>query len=266
MFADLPPSSCATRFTVGAARAATRVPARLEPVNDTMSTPGCAAIASPTVGPSPGTMLNTPAGTPAACIVSAHRMALNGASSDGFSTMVQPAARAGATLQTIWLTGQFHGVIRPHTPIGSRAIRVLPIGRSKAKPSSTSIMVCRCAVPDGACASRENAIGVPISSVIAWANRSSRDSYSASSRRSNATRSARRVPANAGKARCAAATARSTSVAPLSPSVTMTSSVAGFTKSNGVGAAGSTQAPSMYACAAWSMLIAPLGRGRRIPT
>jgi len=30
--------------------------------------------------------------------------------------MVQPAARAGATLQVIWLIGQFHGVIRPHTP------------------------------------------------------------------------------------------------------------------------------------------------------
>jgi hypothetical protein len=34
--------------------------------------------------------------------------------------MVQPAASAGITLQAIWLTGQFHGVIKPHTPIGSR--------------------------------------------------------------------------------------------------------------------------------------------------
>jgi hypothetical protein len=49
-----------------------------------------------------------------------------GASSDGLSTMVQPAARAGRTLQAIWLVGQFHGVIRPHTPIGSREIRVVP--------------------------------------------------------------------------------------------------------------------------------------------
>jgi hypothetical protein len=53
-------------------------------------------------------------------------MASSGASSDGFSTMVQPAAMAGRTLQAIWLIGQFHGVISPHTPIGSRTIRVLP--------------------------------------------------------------------------------------------------------------------------------------------
>ena len=44
---------------------------------------------------------------------------LIGAISLGFSTIVQPAASAGATLQTIWLSGQFHGVIRAHTPIGS---------------------------------------------------------------------------------------------------------------------------------------------------
>ena len=49
-----------------------------------------------------------------------------GASSEGFRIMVQPAARAGRTLQAIWLIGQFHGVIRPHTPIGSRTIRVVP--------------------------------------------------------------------------------------------------------------------------------------------
>ena len=46
-------------------------------------------------------------------------MALSGATSDGLSTIVQPAASAGATLQAIWLSGQFHGVIKPHTPTGS---------------------------------------------------------------------------------------------------------------------------------------------------
>ena len=50
-------------------------------------------------------------GTPAASRISANKMALNGATSDGFSTMVQPAASAGATLQAIWLIGQFHGVM-----------------------------------------------------------------------------------------------------------------------------------------------------------
>ena len=53
-------------------------------------------------------------------------MPLKGAISEGLSTMVQPTARAGATLQAIWFTGQFHGVMKPHTPIGSRAISVVP--------------------------------------------------------------------------------------------------------------------------------------------
>src|SRR5664280_741313 len=51
--ADLPPSSSATFLTVAAATSVTRLPAAVEPVNDTMSTSGCAAIASPTTGYGP---------------------------------------------------------------------------------------------------------------------------------------------------------------------------------------------------------------------
>ena len=126
MLGDLPPSSWCTRLTVGAALRATSMPARVEPVNDTMSTSGWLEIAAPTVGPSPLTRLNTPAGTPAACRISVQIWAENGAISEGLSTIVQPAASAGATLQAIWLTGQFQGVIRPQTPIGSLDIIVLP--------------------------------------------------------------------------------------------------------------------------------------------
>lgn len=46
-------------------------------------------------------------------------MALSGAISEGFTTMVQPVARAGATLEAVWLIGQFQGVIIATTPIGS---------------------------------------------------------------------------------------------------------------------------------------------------
>ena len=113
MFADLPPSSCATRFTVGAALRATSMPARVEPVNDIMSTSGCDASGTPTLTPSPFTRLNTPAGTPAASMISAKMIAFSGATSDGLSTIVQPAASAGATLHAIWFSGQFHGVIIP---------------------------------------------------------------------------------------------------------------------------------------------------------
>ena len=63
-FGDLPPSSSATRLIVGGRELGDAPPARVEPVNDTMSTSGCAASASPTTGPSPVTRLNTPGGKP----------------------------------------------------------------------------------------------------------------------------------------------------------------------------------------------------------
>ena len=59
-------------------------------------------------------------------------IALSGAISLGFSTMVQPAARAGATLHMIWLIGQFQGVMKPQTPMGSRTIRVRPCSCSNS--------------------------------------------------------------------------------------------------------------------------------------
>jgi hypothetical protein len=82
------------RLTVSAPSWATRLPARVEPVNDTMSTSGCEAMASPTVGPSPDTRLNTPAGRPTSSMTSASRKASIGATSDGLTTTVHPAAIA----------------------------------------------------------------------------------------------------------------------------------------------------------------------------
>ncbi len=51
---------------------------------------------------------------------SARRMVVPGVSSAGFTTAVQPTARANGSF---WLTmsrGKFHGVIMPTTPTGSR--------------------------------------------------------------------------------------------------------------------------------------------------
>ena len=53
MFGLLPPSSWVTRFTVAAAFLATSMPARVDPVNDTMSMSGWLDSATPTPGPSP---------------------------------------------------------------------------------------------------------------------------------------------------------------------------------------------------------------------
>jgi len=75
--------------------------------------------------------LNTPFGTPASCKISAKMSAEDGVYSEGFRIMVQPAANAGATLQAIWLSGQFQGVIMPATPTGSRTSIALPSRSSK---------------------------------------------------------------------------------------------------------------------------------------
>src|SRR5690606_21347786 len=117
---------CATRFTVGAAFCATAMPARVEPVNDTIAMSGCEARAAPTVGPSPLTRLKTPGGTPASCSISAKIIASKGASSLGFNTIVQPAAGAGAPLTATWVIGQFHGGISADGPSGSFTTSVEP--------------------------------------------------------------------------------------------------------------------------------------------
>src|SRR5229473_2724803 len=78
-FGDLPPSSWLTRLTVGAARLATSTPARVEPVNEIMSMPGCSLMAAPTSGPRPLIRLKTPFGTPASCRISAKIKAEAGA-------------------------------------------------------------------------------------------------------------------------------------------------------------------------------------------
>ncbi len=101
----LPPSSRATRFTEVAASSLTRRPARVEPVKLTMSTSGWPARASPATAPVPVTRLNTPGGSPAPSMTSASRKALRGATSEGLTTTVQPAARAGATLAATWCSG-----------------------------------------------------------------------------------------------------------------------------------------------------------------
>ncbi len=132
MFGLLPPSSWCTRLTVAAALRATSMPARVEPVIEIMSMPGWLAIALPTTGPTPKIMLNTPGGTPQASMISVRICAENGATSEGFSTTVQPTASAGAVFAHIWCTGQFHGVMKPHTPIGSLSTAFGPFNSSKA--------------------------------------------------------------------------------------------------------------------------------------
>ncbi len=215
MLGDLPPSSCATRLTVSAAALATSTPARVEPVNDTMSMSGCPEIAAPTPGPSPLTRLKTPAGAPAdlhaASMISARMVASMGAISLGLSTTVHPAARAGATLQATWFSGQFQGVIRPHTPIGSRRTTESPARVSNSNSLSAAAATPKCAAPSRACAPWDSFAGAPISAVMAAAKSARRSLHRVAISASKAARFSAGQREYSAKAARAALTAWSTS-------------------------------------------------------
>ena len=94
-----------------------RRPTGVEPVKLNLRTWGCSVSCWPMATASPVTMLITPAGRPARAASSARARAENGVSLAGLTTMVQPAARAGATLRVIIAAGKFHGVMAAHTPM-----------------------------------------------------------------------------------------------------------------------------------------------------
>ena len=83
----------------------TRLPTGVEPVNDTMRTPGWASSASPATRPAPVRTLTTPSGRPARVQSSASMREVSGVSSAGFRTIVLPAAIAGSTFHTAICSG-----------------------------------------------------------------------------------------------------------------------------------------------------------------
>src|SRR4029453_11806688 len=103
-----------------AASAWTCLPPSVEPVNATLSTCGEVTSGSPASGPNPGRTLTTPSGTPAPAQSPASSTAVHGVCSAGLSTMVLPAARAGATFQAAFWMGKFQGTMPAQTPTGSR--------------------------------------------------------------------------------------------------------------------------------------------------
>ena len=84
-------------------RSATSMPARTEPVTDTIAGVSCSTIARP-VSRSPQMTLNTPGGRNSAAI-SASSAVVAGVVSLGFSTTVLPAASAGANFHTAIIIG-----------------------------------------------------------------------------------------------------------------------------------------------------------------
>ena len=77
-----------------------------------------------------------------------------------------------ATLQAIWLIGQFHGVIMPTTPIGSRTIIVRPLASSNSNVLKTASAAAKWPMPAAACAAFDNHIGAPTSLEIVAASSS----------------------------------------------------------------------------------------------
>ena len=61
---------------------------------------------------------------------------VSGVSAAGFSTMVQPAAMAGAILRVAMASGKFHGVINKEGPTGRfrTMMRFLPSGAVPYRP------------------------------------------------------------------------------------------------------------------------------------
>ena len=105
----LPPSSKSSGLP--AARAATRIPVSLLPVNPTASVPGWAAISSPTSAPGPVTRFTAPGGTPASSMHRISSTAMTEVVLAGDQTTVFPVARAAPRYSIGMFSGKFHGVM-----------------------------------------------------------------------------------------------------------------------------------------------------------
>ena len=120
MNALFPPSSSETFFSMPPASWPTRRPTAVEPVNDTTGMFGSVTSASPTSAP-PTTTWSRPSGRPASRKTAANiAPPTTGVCGSGLRTTALPSASAGATTRIPSTDGEFHGVIAPMTPAGTR--------------------------------------------------------------------------------------------------------------------------------------------------
>ena len=104
------------RVRLSAEDRAIAFPVAVEPVNMSLSIPGCSAIRAPMSRP-PGTTRQTSAGS-ASFSTQTRACTDNGVYSLGFTTTVSPTVSAGATCQMVIIIGQFQGPMAPTTPAG----------------------------------------------------------------------------------------------------------------------------------------------------
>src|SRR4029453_14216278 len=69
------------------------------------------------------TIFSTPGGKPASCPSLAIASAQSGVPAAGLTTIVHPAASAGATFRVIMAIGKFQGAIAATTPMGCLMVR-----------------------------------------------------------------------------------------------------------------------------------------------
>ncbi len=100
------------------------------PVKATLATRGWVTSASPISPPKPVTMFTTPGGKPAFSNSSPKAKAETEENSEGFQTIVLPAARAGASFHVASISGEFHGVMAATTPSGSSRVKLNTPGLS----------------------------------------------------------------------------------------------------------------------------------------
>ncbi len=101
---------------------AMRAPVAVLPVNEILARRRSSTRAAPASAPKPVTTLMTPGGKPASSASAANRRTVAEVYSEGLITMVLPVARAGASLLVVSVSGEFHGVMAPTTPRGSRRV------------------------------------------------------------------------------------------------------------------------------------------------
>jgi hypothetical protein len=84
----------------------------------------------PTSGPKPVTTLTTPAEMPASSTSFMNSRSDADGNSDGLTTIVLPAASAGASFHVVRNSGEFHGTIAATTPSGSQRVKLKMSGLS----------------------------------------------------------------------------------------------------------------------------------------
>ncbi|CAB4539078.1 unannotated protein [freshwater metagenome] len=123
-----PPSSIEVRSTFSAACCNNLTPTGVEPVKVILRRRGSAMI-GPDVAEDVLVVITliTPAGRPASSKALTKNRVVSGVSSAGLTTMVQPAAIAGAILRVAIASGKFQGVIANAGPTGRLVISIFPV-------------------------------------------------------------------------------------------------------------------------------------------